>query len=316
MRILNDYVFTPNPSEKDIDPQLNEISEHGNSLFPFAVHFTHHKSDRKITIHTHWHREMEILYILNGEMEVAIEKQRFIAREGEILFIPPNLIHGAAKHQNSECAFFALVFDPFFVESHLSDIIQQSYFDPIVNYNSQHIVHATNDTPNIDALREHVSEMIEGFALKQDYFELTLKAHTLLFFKELYNEKDLLFRFNFAQETKDEITSYKCKKILLYIEENYKNHITLKDISEYMGYSREHFCRFFKKNFKMSFFTYLNTMRIRKAEYLLLNTQLKIIEIALECGFDDPNYFTTVFKKETNLTPSAYRKTPNSWTHL
>lgn len=313
---MSDYVFTPNPSEKDINHQLKEISEHGNSLFPFAVHFTNHRSDRIITIHTHWHREMEILYILTGEMEVVIERQRFLAKEGDILFIPPNLIHGAVKHQNSECAFFALVFDSFFVESHLSDQIQQSYFDPILNHSAQHIVHATSETPNLVALQEHISEIIESFALKQNYYELILKAHLLLFFKELYTEKDKLFHYNAIQENKDELTSYKCKRILLYIEENYKNHITLKEVSDHMGYSREHFCRFFKKNFKMSFFSYLNIMRIRKAEYLLLHSQLKIIDIALECGFDDPNYFTTVFKAETRLTPTEYRKSPDNWTHL
>ncbi|WP_368250779.1 AraC family transcriptional regulator [Enterococcus sp. 2201sp1_2201st1_B8_2201SCRN_220225] len=313
---MSNYIFTPNPSEKDINQQLKEISEHGNSLFPFAVHFTRHQTERTIAIHTHWHREMEILYILNGELEVTVERRRFLAEEGDILFIPPNLIHGATKHQKSNCAFFALVFDPYFIESHLSDTIQQSYFDPIINHSSQHIIHANRETPNIEALRNHVSEMIESFALKENHFELSLKAHMFFFFKELYSEKDLLFRYDHSQERKNEITSYKCKKILLYMEENYQKRITLNDISEYMGYSREHFCRFFKKNFKMSFFSYLNIMRIRKAEYLLLNTQLKIIDIALECGFEDPNYFTTVFKAETNLTPSAYRNTPDTWTRL
>ncbi len=70
------------------------------------------------------------------------------------------------------------------------------------------------------------------------------------------------------------------------------------------------------RNFQMSFFTYLNKFRIKKAEYLLLHTDLKIIEIALETGFDDPNYFTTLFKRETALTPSNYRKRPSNTTSL
>lgn len=274
---MEDHIFTPNPSEKDIDHSLNELTEHGNSLFPFAVHFTDHNEKRKIMIHTHWHREMEILYILSGEMEVLIEGQHFVANEGDILFIPPNLLHGAVNYQQSACAFFAIVFDSFFIESHFSDLIQQSYFDPILKHAAQHIVHVTGDVPNVKDLRKYAAEMIESFAIKQPYYELTLKANMLLLFREIYAEKDLLFQYDQNAESKNEITSYKCKKILLYLEENYKNHITLDDISQYIGFSREHFCRFFKKNFEMSFFSYLNMTRIKKAEYLLLNTQPQIL---------------------------------------
>lgn len=313
---MNIHSFTPNPTEKDIDPSLNEITEHGNSLFPFAVHFTNHNEQRKFMIHTHWHRELEIIYISKGQMEVIIEGQHFIAKEGDLLFIPPNLLHGAINHQKNPCAFYAIVFDYFFIGSHFSDLIQQSYFDPIIKYPTQHIVHVTKDIPNIEKLRNYTIEVIETFAAKKTYFELTVKANIFLFFKELYEQRDLLFHLESEHRLKNEIISYKCKKVLLYIEENYKKNITLDDISKHIGFSREHFCRFFKKNFRMTFFTYLNEMRIKKAEYLLLNTPLKIIDIALESGFEDSNYFTTVFKKETGLTPSSYREKPNNLTLL
>lgn len=309
-------IFTPNPSEKDIDPSLNEITEHGNSLFPFAVHFTTHDSQRKFMIHTHWHREMELLYISQGQMEVLIEGNRLIAKEGDLLFIPPNLLHGAINYQQSPCSFFAIVFDSFFIESHSSDLIQQSYLDPIIKYPAQHIVHATNDIPNIALLRSYIVTLVDTFALKKQQFELNLKANMLLFFRELYLEKETLFHYDQHQEIRNDMTSYKCKKVLLFIEENYKNHISLEDISQHIGFSQEHFCRFFKKNFRLSFFTYLNKMRIMKAEYLLLNTSLKIIDVAFESGFEDANYFATVFKKEIGLTPSAYRKKPNDITLL
>ncbi|MGM0122804.1 hypothetical protein IGI37_000170 [Enterococcus sp. AZ194] len=313
---MDKFIFTPNPSENDIDNSLKEITEHGNSLFPFAVHFTNHDQSHPIMIHTHWHREMEVLYITSGKMEVIVEGNHFVATEGDILFIPPNLLHGAVNYQQSACSFFAIVFDSFFISSHSSDTIQQSYFDPILNYTTQHIVHATNELENIEQIQQHAAELIESFAIKKPYFELTLKAHLLLFFQQLYVAKEMLFHFEQNIEQKNDLTSYKCKKILVYLEENYKNPISLDDISTHIGFSREHFCRFFKKNFRLSFFTYLNGMRIKKAEYLLLNTQLKIIDIALESGFEDSNYFTSVFKKETGLTPTAYRKNPNNVTLL
>lgn len=313
---MNNHIFTPNPSEKDIDTTLKEITEHGHSLFPIAVHFTNHNENQKIMIHTHWHREMEILYIFRGVMEVKIEGKSYIAEEGDILFIPPNQLHEALAHNNSSCAFFAIVFDSFFIESHFSDLIQQSYIDPIINHASKHILHATHELPNIANLQESVIKIIDEFALKEPFFELSLRANLLMFFKNLYVNKERLFNYDQLTDNKNEINSYKCKKIILYLEENYKNRITLEDISTHVGFSKEHFCRFFKKNFSMSFVTYLNQMRIKKAEYLLLNTNLKVIDIALESGFEDTNYFTSIFKKETKMTPSDYRKNPSDVTLL
>ncbi|MGX7163089.1 AraC family transcriptional regulator [Enterococcus massiliensis] len=313
---MSSYIFTPNPSEKDIDTSLKEITEHGHSLFPIAVHFTNHDENRKNMIHTHWHREMEILYISRGTMEVKIEENSYIAKEGDILFIPPNQLHGAVNYQGNQCAFFAIVFDSFFIESHSSDLIQQSYIDSLIKIPSKHILHATNELSNISNLRKYVIKIIDEFALKEPFFELSLKANILFFLKNLYINGDKLFRYDEPTDNKNEINSYKCKKIVLYVEENYKNKITLNDVSRHIGFSKEHFCRFFKKNFRMSFFTYLNQMRIKKAEYLLLNTNLRIIDITLESGFEDPNYFTSVFKKETNMTPSEYRKNPSNITLL
>lgn len=313
---MKSYVFTPNPSEKDIDTSLKEITEHGQSLFPIAVHFTNHNEYRKNMIHMHWHREMEILYVSRGVMEVKIEGNSYIAEEGDILFISPNQLHGAVSYNNSPCAFFAIVFDSFFIESHFSDLIQQSYIDSIIESPSKHIMHATNELPNIADLRNYVVKIIDEFALKEPFFELSLKAYLLLFFKNLYINKEKLFRHDQYTDSKNELNSYKCKKIVLYLEENYKNRITLEEISAHIGFSKEHFCRFFKKNFRMSFITYLNQMRVKKAEYLLLNTNLKVIDIALESGFEDSNYFTSIFKKETNMTPTDYRKNPSNVTLL
>lgn len=267
-------------------------------------------------IHTHWHREIEILYISRGIMEVKIEGKSYIGKEGDILFIPPNQLHGAVSYNHSPCAFFAIVFDSLFIKSNFSDFIQQSYIDSIIEFPSKYIVHATNDLPNIAELRNNVVQIIDEFALKEPFFELSLKANLLLFLKNIYLNKDKLFRHEYYTDNKNEVNSYKCKKIVLYLEEHYKNRITLEEISTHIGFSKEHFCRFFKKNFRMTFVNYLNQMRIKKAEYLLLNTNLKVIDIALEAGFEDSNYFTSIFKKETKMTPSDYRKKPSNVTLL
>ncbi|OTN75813.1 hypothetical protein A5886_000889 [Enterococcus sp. 8G7_MSG3316] len=310
------YIFTPNPNENDIDTTLKEITEHGDSLFPIAVHFTNHQSGQKNMIHKHWHRELEILYICRGRMIVNIEETSFKVKAGDILYIPSNLLHEAMHDQESPCAFFAIVFDKSFIESRVTDHIQQSYFDPLFQNINQPAMYFHEKNAFYQDIQGSVIKIIDLFALKAPLYELSLKSNLYIFFQAVLSNTSQISGNKNIQDSKSYLNSYKCKKTLLYIEENYKSHITLEEISMHIGYSKEHFCRFFKKNFRVSFFTYLNQMRIKKAEYLLLNTHLKIIDIALETGFDDANYFTIVFKKETSLTPSDYRKRPSNVTSL
>lgn len=300
--------FSPNPSQLDIDQSLKEIAPHGNGLFPVGIHYTAHTAGEKTMIHKHWHREMELIYITKSTMKIIVEEQEIVAKEGEIVFIPSNLLHEARHQQLQACAFFAIVSDPYFIGSPVSDIIQQSYIDPILKNPKQHVFHVTNQVKQLALMQTYLRQMIDAFVLKEPGFELLLKANLLLFFKAAYEEQEQLFHYNQKIKPRSEHTSYQSKKILLYIDENYMNHITLEEVSRELGYSKEHFCRFFKKNFHTSFFTYLNQMRIKKAEYLLSHSQLKVIDIAMETGFEDANYFTTIFKRETGVTPTQYRK--------
>ncbi|MFT0191063.1 AraC family transcriptional regulator [Candidatus Enterococcus avicola] len=314
--VTQPYIFTPNPSEYDIDTSLKEITEHGDSLFPVSVYLTNHPADQANMIHTHWHRELEILYIFRGKMEIKVEGVSYIAKEGELVFIPANQLHEALNYQQTACTFFAIVFDATFIESRVSDLIQQSYLDPLLHSADQQAIHITSDFVSHMNIQQALTHIIDLFALKEPLYELAIKAELFLFIKYLCQNSQYINRNKKPIDSKSKLNTYKCKKILLFIEENYQRPVTLEEISQYIGYSKEHFCRFFKRNFQMSFFTYLNKFRIKKAEYLLLHTDLKIIEIALETGFDDPNYFTTLFKRETALTPSNYRKRPSNTTNL
>ena len=68
------------------------------------------------------------------------------------------------------------------------------------------------------------------------------------------------------------------------------------------------FCKYFKKHFKKSFSNYLNEYRIRKACLLLQETDKKLLEIALDCGYENMPFFHRQFKKYLYTTPSEYRK--------
>ena len=71
--------------------------------------------------------------------------------------------------------------------------------------------------------------------------------------------------------------------------------------------SPEHLCRTFKKYLGISPTEYVNNLRLEHAIVLLLSSDYQILEIALECGFDNLSHFYHIFKKKNNLTPNKYR---------
>ena len=65
----------------------------------------------------------------------------------------------------------------------------------------------------------------------------------------------------------------------------------------------------FKKETGHTFINYLNNYKIEKSKELLKNTNMSLLDISLEVGFNNQSYYSTIFKKYTNMTPLEYRET-------
>ena len=93
-----------------------------------------------------------------------------------------------------------------------------------------------------------------------------------------------------------------------YADEQYTDSITISELSATYRKNEKYLGRLFKREIGLSFGEYVLTKRLKKAEKLLKTTNEKIIEIALECGFDNISYFNRVFKKKNGVSPSEYRR--------
>ena len=97
------------------------------------------------------------------------------------------------------------------------------------------------------------------------------------------------------------------KKSIDYIRRNYKNDITLDEVSKHISLSRVYFCSYFKKVTGDNFINELNRYRIEKAKELLSSTDTTISSVAEDVGYKSIPYFYKTFTKFTGHTPTEYR---------
>ena len=98
------------------------------------------------------------------------------------------------------------------------------------------------------------------------------------------------------------------KKVISYLMNNYKKDIDLNEISSLVAMNTSSFCRYFKEKSGKTFTKYVLDLRIGYACKLLVSNQLDITQISLECGFNTITHFNRIFKRNTGLTPTDYKK--------
>lgn len=93
-----------------------------------------------------------------------------------------------------------------------------------------------------------------------------------------------------------------------YVAENFCDpNISLISVAKYVGLSSAHFSTVFSQTVGRSFINYLTALRIERAKELLRTTSMKLSAIAMEIGYNEPNYFSHVFRKSEGITPKEYR---------
>ncbi|GCD12151.1 PocR ligand-binding domain-containing protein [Clostridium tagluense] len=128
------------------------------------------------------------------------------------------------------------------------------------------------------------------------------------------NLKDIVNLYS-SEDGNDIMCGDKCniilKPALEYIQNNYSCAISLDGMASLCNISPSYFSKLFKKSIEDNFSNYINKVRIKKAKELLEASDVPIINLALDLGFEDCGYFIKVFKKIEGVTPAVYRNEYN-----
>ncbi|EHQ89724.1 PocR ligand-binding domain-containing protein [Desulfosporosinus youngiae] len=175
---------------------------------------------------------------------------------------------------------------------------------------------------NLDTLKTRMMELavIISRAVVDGGAELTevLQLNSL-FYKELQDinypdelclwAKNMLETFmNYSETNKIQKNQQAIQKAAEFIHRNYRNKLTIEDIAQEVYLSPCYVSRIFKQGLGCTLMEYLTQVRVEQAKIMLKNPKYNVMQVAEESGFEDPGYFTRVFKKLEGVTPSRFKQ--------
>lgn len=276
-----------------------ELVQHGDYEFPCALYFSDIDIYTASEIAWHWHKEIEIVVVYEGSVVLETEKEKITLQKGEGIFINSEELHYFKKLGDKKCMLLSYVFDKSLVGGDKGSIIERKYIEPLVQNKTLSLFKFSRNLIEqlVKAFFEYEekrfgSEIIVRNILSLVLLEIIIKNKEKLIEKKIYKNLD----------------SQRIKGMLDFIQKNYSNELTLKEIGESVFIGERETLRCFARTIGISPIEYLKKYRITVAANLLTTTELPVTEICMQCGFNSPSYFSKSFQKVFGVTPRVYRK--------
>jgi AraC-like DNA-binding protein len=261
----------------------------------------------RFTFPWHFHREYEIIYFAEGEGDRFVADNVETIRSGDIILIGssvPHYMRSAEKYYAGDASLRIKGVNIQFAHNYMSYAIS--------NYTDMNPIRTLLKTadrgiyfppPENAALIESICEL-PGFKGVERMVRLLLLLDRMAHFRQ----QRILATSHFSLHVLPPYADSRMEKVLAYINRNYVKNIKLSDISAIASMNMSAFCRYFKEKSGKSPVDYVQELRVGYACKLLTSSQLDILQICIECGFNTSSHFNKVFKHYTNLTPTDYRK--------
>ena len=280
-------------------PFEQELIEYSINSFPMKFLYAEHTDDEWSGFIPHSHEDFELLYVISGKADININGTKHNTKEGDVFVINPAQIHSCMKTYPGYKSF-CMQFHLSFLSSRAIDICEHRYVSPLTQKRIFFKNHYENDTN----LRHLFDECEKEYRQKNDGYHIALKGYLYAILTLLYRRNDNLS--NIPEESHP--NRERVNLVITYIAEHYAHDIDFRKIVKDMYLDYSYFSRLFKSYTGKSMFKYLKEYRISKALTLLTSTNLRVTDIATQCGFDDLNYFSKSFRTHIGYSPQEVRK--------
>ena len=256
-------------------------------------YYDHHKSSvDKSMKDGHYHNFYEIYYLISGECDYFIDDAIYSVEPNGLIFIPNNVIHKAVyKTDHYERIVLSFTGD---------------YIDPLISDNLTDVfICNLKNKKDVDYFRYTFDNICSCSCRKDELSQLLLRCYITQILAYIAE--------NFSNGSRNLITNQSpINDALSFISKNYSQNITLEQVAAESGYNKDYFSKLFKKITGTGFKEYVLLTRLNAAEKLITTSTKSIKEIAMLCGFNDSNHFSSVFKKFYNSSPKKYKHLKNT----
>ncbi|NBD32545.1 MAG: helix-turn-helix domain-containing protein [Cyanobacteria bacterium] len=227
----------------------------------------------------------------NHERRMGRTHLSYPLRSGEICFCPADTNHWTVWEQ--PLSFTIVAFDSCF----LNQLSQQLFKQSCIEFTPQWQVFDPVIQTIVTALKTDLEAGCPAGSLYGESFGTSLAVHLLRQFTT--REPQILKTKGLPRSTRSQI--------LEFIEANLATDISLEALANFTNFSTFHFCRLFKDTMGVTPHQYVIRRRIERAKKLLKYSDLKIVEIALACGFANQSHLSRHFRNLVGISPKAYR---------
>lgn len=244
-------------------------------------------------VQSHWHESLEILFLLEGQIEIMVNGEHLKLTKDDIAVLPPSSIH--AIFSDNPNISLAVQISPEFIDEFGG---KGCTFLTLPPSNQNH--------RNASRIRSLMARMMVLYNKSGPGYELRLNALALELLYVLVRYQPAAIQKT-AMQPQTQKYLHRMQHIIDYIHENYHDEITLSTLQELEHLSSAYISKFFHKYMGVSFLTYLNAVRLKHAERALLESDVSITQLALDCGFPNPKAFYKAFRQVYHETPKNYR---------
>lgn len=241
------------------------------------------QKSKNLAFAAHFHSSIEIVYILKGSAHAFSAGNDCTLNEGDLFVAFPNCIH--------------------YYDNCSSDLL---YYIAIIPYSAfpeykLELTEMISSSPKIEGVSPEVALIFDKILNTHgDYKERIIKAYFSAMLGIIFKKTDFI---NVSGADNNAVQA-----IIKFCRENYTNNISLDDISNYIHISKSRISHIFSEKLHISFRTFLNAFRLNDAGQLLSESELSVIEIAMQVGFESVRTFNRAFLKHFGKSPAAYRK--------
>ncbi len=257
--------------------------------------------------HNDWARSKYLLfYLADGDLVMKVDNERYQLYSGDALLISPQRHYRPLE--SGGCTYYHIDFMATEVEQYDSSYsIRSSFCHGIPNFS-----YAFNFTDRsvieVQTLTRHAEDSRLGKIFNRcAELDMWQRPHEKLLLDNYL--KEALIQLSFAQKPSSDVDQV-FTRMTAFIQSNYKKNIGLSDVAEKVHLSPSYAAKLFRKNADMRCCDYINNVRLAAACEILVNTSMRISDIAEEVGYKSPYYFARQFKKVYGMTAMQYRKQP------